>query len=77
MVLPEVAIQLNYCVEQIVILNNITQYRSKVTEDDRNKTVNFHRLEESMEESVSKFQSVFKSEQLNGGPQKKTPTVRK
>ena len=68
---PELASLLNYCVECTLILNYITQDNNKVLRDKRNKTVNFHRLERSMEEYVSTFQSVVDMEQQNGGPQKK------
>ena len=49
----------------------ISQDNNKVLRDKRNKTINFHRLERSMEEYVSTFQSVVDMEQQNGGPQKK------
>ena len=75
-VFPEVASLLNYRVEQTVILNDITQDNNKVLRDESNKTVNFHRLERSMEEAVTTFQSVVESEQRNGGPQKKSLLVK-
>ena len=40
-----------------------------------NKTVKLHRLESSMEEAVSTFQSVVEAEQQNIEPQKKLPLV--
>ena len=70
---PEVDILLNFRVEHTVILNDITQDNNKVLEDYSNKTVKFHRLERSMEEAVSTFQSVVEAEQLNGGTQQKRP----
>ena len=54
---------LNYHVEHKVILNDITQYKNKVLGDESNKTIKFHRLERSMEESVFTFQSVIEAEQ--------------
>ena len=68
---PEVASLLNSRVEQTVILNDITQDKNKVIVDDSNKTVKSHRLERSMEEDVSTFQSVVEVEQQNCGPQQK------
>ena len=54
-----------------MILNEITQDNNKVLADKINKNVKFHKLDRSMEESVSTFQSVVESEQQNGGPQQK------
>ena len=59
--------------EQIVILNDTTKDSNKILEYDINKTVNLYRLERSMEEAVSTFQSVVKAEKCNGGPQQKHP----
>ena len=59
----EVEILLNYHVEQIVILNDINQENNKVLGDESNETEKFHRLERSMEESVSTFKSVVEAEQ--------------
>ena len=56
-----------------MILNSITQEKNKVLGDKINKNVKFHRLERSMEEAVSTFQSVVEAEQGNGGPQEKQP----
>ena len=70
---PEVASLLNYRVERTLILNDITHDNNKVLRDKSNKTVKFHRLERSMEESVSTFQSVVEAEKQNGGPQQKLP----
>ena len=70
---PEVDILLNFRVEHTVILNDITQDNNKVLEDYSNKTVKFHRLERSMEEAVSTFQSVVEAEQQNCEPQQKRP----
>ena len=53
-----------------MILNDITQDNKKILGYKSNKTVKFHRLERSMEEPVSIFQSVVEAEQQNGGPQK-------
>ena len=41
--------------------------------EERNKTVKLYRLERSMEESLSTFQSVVEAEKWNGGPQEKQP----
>ena len=70
-VFPEVASLLNYHVEWTVILNYITKYNNKVLVDESNKTVKFLRIEMSMEEAVSKFQSLVVADQQNGGPHKK------
>ena len=70
---PEVEILLNYRVERTVIINDITQDNNKVLGDKSNKTVNFHRLERSMEEAVSKFKIVVEAEQWKVGPQQKQP----
>ena len=72
-VFPEMASLLNSCVERTVILNDITQDNNKVLGDDINKTVKFHMLERSMEESVSTFQSMVEVEQQNCVPQQKLP----
>ena len=64
-------------VEKIVILNDITQDNNKVLEEESNETAKFHRLENIMEESVSKFQIVVKVKQNNGGTQQKCPLVEK
>ena len=66
-VFQEVARLLNYCVEQTVILNEITQDNNKVLEDDNNKKFRFQRLEKSTDEAVYTFQSVVEEEQRNGG----------
>ena len=58
----EVAILLNFRVEQAVILNYITQDNNTVLGYESNKTVKFHGLDRSMEEAVSTFQSVVESE---------------
>ena len=52
-----------------MILNDITQDNNKILEDKSNKTGEFHRLDTSMKEAVSIFQSVVEEEQQNGGPQ--------
>ena len=57
-VLLEVSRLLYSCVELTVILDEINQDNNKVLEYKINKTVNFHRLERSMEEAVSTFWSV-------------------
>ena len=72
-VFPEVVSLLNSRVERIVILNDTTQGNSKFMGDKSKETVKFHRLERSMEEAVSTFQSVVEAEQLNVGPQQKQP----
>ena len=69
----EVASLLNPRVELPVILIGITQDNNEVLEDEIKETVKFHRLERSMEEAVSTFQSVVEEEQRNGGPQQKLP----
>ena len=60
-----------------MILNDITQDNNKVLEEEINETAKFHRLENIMEESVSKFQIVVKVKQNNGGTQQKCPLVEK
>ena len=45
----------------------------KVLEDKNNKIFKVNRLERSMEEAVSKFQSLVEVDQLSGGPQKNAP----
>ena len=72
-VFPEVSSLINYCVEHTLILNDITQNKNKVLEDESNKTVKFYRLERSMEEAVSTFQSVVEAEQRNDIPHQKRP----
>ena len=67
-VFQEVEILLNYHVEHTVILNDITQENNKVQEDKSNGAVKFHRMERSMEKSMSTFKIVVKAEQRNGGP---------
>ena len=69
----EVASLLNYCLERTVILNETTQDKNKVLGDKSNKTIKFHRMERSMEESVHTYQSVVEAEQQNCGPQQKIP----
>ena len=54
-----------------MILNGSTQDNNKVLRYESNENVKFHRLERSMEEAVSTFESVVEAEQQNGGPQKK------
>ena len=44
----EVASLLNFCVEQIVILNDITQDKNKILEDKSKNNFKFHRLERNM-----------------------------
>ena len=68
---PEVASLINSCVERTVILNDITQENNKVLGDKSNKTVKLLRMERSMEEAVSTFQSVVETEQRNGVPHQK------
>ena len=70
---PEVASLLNSCVERTVIPNDVTQENNKVLGDEIKETVKFHRLDRSMEESVSTFQSVVEADQQNVGPQQKRP----
>ena len=53
-----------------MILYETTKDKNKVPEDDSNGTLKFHRLEISIEEDVSIFQSVVEADQGNGGPQK-------
>ena len=53
-----------------MILYETTKDKNKVPEDDSNGTLNFHRLESSIDEGVSTFQSVVEADQGNGGPQK-------
>ena len=67
----EVVILLNSREEQTVILNDITQDKDKVLGDNSNETVKFHRLNRSMEEAISTFQSEVEAEQQNGAPQQK------
>ena len=62
-VFPEVASLLKYRVECTVILNEINQDNNKVLGDESNETDKFHRLDSSMEEAVSTFQSVVEAEQ--------------
>ena len=52
----ELGILLNSHVEITVILNYIDQDKNKVLVDESKKTVQFHRLDSSMEESMSTFQ---------------------
>ena len=70
-VFTEVASLLNSNVEWKLIINNITQEDNKVLGDKRRKNVKLHRLERSMGEAVSTFQSVVEAEQRNGEPQQK------
>ena len=72
-VFPEVASLLNSCVEWKVILDDITQDKNKVLGYGSKKNFKLCRLERSMKESVSTFQSVVEAEQQNGGPQQKQP----
>ena len=58
-----------------MILHNITKDNNKVLEYESNKNAKFHRMDRSMEEAVSTFQSAVEAEQLNGWPQKKVPLV--
>ena len=69
----EVTSLLNSCVEQTVILNDITQEKNKVLGDKINKNVKFRRLERSMEKAISTSQSVVEAGKQNGGPQQKLP----
>ena len=69
--LPDVARLLNYRVEQTVIFNEITQDNIKILEDKRNDNFKLHRLDSSMEEALSTFQSAIEVEQQNGRPQQK------
>ena len=72
-VFPEVASLINSHVEYTVIINDITQDNNKVLVEKINKTVKFHRLQRSVEDFVSTFQSVVEAEQLNGRIQGKKP----
>ena len=65
-ILQEVESLINSRTERKVILNDITQDKNKILEDERKCFFRFHRLETSMEESMTTFQSVFVAEQLNG-----------
>ena len=56
-----------------MILNDITKDNNKVLGDEINETFKFHRLEKSMGEAVSIFQSIVEAEQRNGVPQKNYP----
>ena len=56
-----------------MILDDITQDNNKVLEEESKETVKIRKLERSMEEAVSIFQSVVEAEQLNGGTQQKWP----
>ena len=56
-----------------VIINDITKDNSKVLGDESKKTVKFHRLDRSMDESVSTFKSKVEVKQSNCGPKKKLP----
>ena len=56
-----------------MILNDITQDKNKVLEDESNETVKFHRLESCMDEAVSTFKIVVEVEQRNRGPHKNDP----
>ena len=69
----EVASLLNTRVELTVILNDITKDNTMILGDKSNETVKFQRMERSIEEAVSIFQSVVDVEQQNGGPQEKRP----
>ena len=65
---PEVEILLNSRLEQTVMLNDIAQDNNKFVQDRSNKAFKFHILDFSMEEAMSKFQSVVEADQKNGGP---------
>ena len=69
-VFTKVASLLNSRVERTVILNVNTQENNEFLGDKINETVKLHRMERSMEESVSKSQSLVDTEQRNCGPQK-------
>ena len=69
----EVASLLNSREEQTVIINGITQENNNVLVEKSNATVKFHKMDRSMEEAVSKFQSVVEAEKWNDGPQQKIP----
>ena len=70
---PAVTTLINYHTELTVILYDITQDSNKVLGDERNKTVNFRRLDNSMYEDVATFQSVVKVNQQNVGPKQNLP----
>ena len=70
---PAVTTLINYHTELTVILYDITQDSNKVLGDERNKTVNFRRLDNSMYEYVAIFQSVVKLNQQNVGPKQNLP----
>ena len=72
-VFPEVPSLLNYHVERIVMLNDITKDKNKALEYKINETVKLHRAEKRIEEAVYTFQSVIKAKQHNYGPHLKTP----
>ena len=54
-----------------VILNDITQDKNKVHEENTDENFKSHSPERSTEEAVSTIYSVVASEQRNGGTQKK------
>ena len=56
-----------------MIINDIAEDNNKVLEYEIKKTVTFHRLESSMKESVSTFQSVVEAEQRDEEPQQNLP----
>ena len=66
-------ILLYYHLQCTVILNGITQDNNRVLEEEINETVMFHRMERSIEESVSNFQSMIEAEKHNVGLQQKRP----
>ena len=70
---PEVTRLLYFHVEQTVILNEITQDRNEALEEEIRKNVEFNRLENIVEETMDKSQSVVKVDQWTGGPQKNHP----
>ena len=56
-----------------MIINYITQYNNKVLGDYSKKSIEFHRLDRSMEKSVSTFQSLVAAQQQHFLPQQKLP----
>ena len=60
-----------------MILNDITQDNNKDLGYKSNETVKLHRLDRSMEEALSTFQSVVEAKQRNDGTQQKRTLAEK
>ena len=68
---------LNSHLERTVIINDITQDNNKDLGYKSNETVKLHRLDRSMEEALSTFQSVVEAKQRNDGTQQKRTLAEK